>query len=132
MRLVTIDNSYEGQSGAVVGDEILNLSAVKDLRQPTLANWIPNAVLATIQGGREALAVDDDVFERMLDKGRERGMEVRGPVDHGFCRSIYFRDPNGYIVELTADTGVHQEIMNPALSKPHEALSRWQTAKAHR
>ena len=79
-----------------------------------------------------ALAVDNDVFEHMLDKGRERGMEVRGPVDHGFCRSIYFRDPNGYIVELTADTGVHQEIMDPALSKPHEALARWQTAKADR
>jgi len=27
---------------------------------------------------------------------------------------------------------VHQEIMNPALSKPYEALARWQTAKAHR
>jgi hypothetical protein len=33
---------------------------------------------------------------------------------------------------LTADTGVHREIMNPVLSKPHEALARWQTAKAHR
>jgi hypothetical protein len=28
------------------------------------------------------------------------------------------------------DGGVHQEIMDPALSKPHEALARWQTAKA--
>ena len=52
-----------------------------------------------------------------------------GPVDHGFCRSIYFRDPNGYIVELTADTGVHQEIMDPAQSKPHEVLTRWQAEK---
>jgi catechol-2,3-dioxygenase len=57
---------------------------------------------------------------------------VRGPVDHGFCRSIYFRDPNGYVVELTADTGVHQEIMDPAVSKPHEALARWQATKSHR
>jgi catechol 2,3-dioxygenase-like lactoylglutathione lyase family enzyme len=79
-----------------------------------------------------ALAVDNDVFERMLEKGRDRGMEVRGPVDHGFCRSIYFRDPNGYIVELTADTGIHQEMIDPALSKPHEALARWQMAKSHR
>jgi catechol 2,3-dioxygenase-like lactoylglutathione lyase family enzyme len=79
-----------------------------------------------------ALAVDDAVFERMLDKGRERGMEVRGPVDHGFCRSIYFRDPNGYIVELTADTGEHREMIDPALSKPHAALARWQAAKSRR
>lgn len=79
-----------------------------------------------------ALGVDNEVFDRMLEKGRTRGIEVRGAVDHGFCRSIYFRDPNGYIVELTADTGVHQEMIDPALSKPHEALARWQTAKSHR
>ena len=42
----------------------------------------------------------------------------------------HFRDPNGYIVELTASTGVHQEMMDPALSKPHDALARWQAAKA--
>ena len=76
-----------------------------------------------------ALGVDNDVFERMLQKGRARAIEVRGPVDHGFCRSIYFRDPNGYIVELTADTGILQEIMDPAQSKPHEALTRWQAEK---
>ena len=76
-----------------------------------------------------ALGVDDDVFDRMLAKGKAEGIEVRGPVDHGFCRSIYFRDPNGYIVELTADTGTHPEIMDPAQSKPHEALARWQAAK---
>jgi catechol 2,3-dioxygenase-like lactoylglutathione lyase family enzyme len=79
-----------------------------------------------------ALAVDNDVFDRMLEKGRAWEIEVRGPVDHGFCRSIYFRDPNGYIVELTADTGVHQEMMDPALSKPHEALARWQATKSDR
>lgn len=76
-----------------------------------------------------ALGVDNDVFDRMLEKGRTRGIEVRGPVDHGFCRSIYFRDPNGYVVELTADTDVHQEMMDPAQSKPHEALARWQASK---
>jgi catechol 2,3-dioxygenase-like lactoylglutathione lyase family enzyme len=79
-----------------------------------------------------ALAVDNDVFDRMLEKGRSSGIEVRGPVDHRFCRSIYFRDPNGYVVELTADTGVHQEMMDPAVSKPHEALARWQATKSPR
>ncbi|HTV88891.1 MAG TPA: VOC family protein [Stellaceae bacterium] len=76
-----------------------------------------------------ALGVDYGHFEAMLAKGRAEGREVRGPVDHGFVRSIYFRDPNGYIVELTTSTGVHQEIMDPALSKPHEALARWQETK---
>jgi catechol 2,3-dioxygenase-like lactoylglutathione lyase family enzyme len=76
-----------------------------------------------------ALGVDNDVFEAMLAKAQAEGREVRGPVDHGFCRSLYLRDPNGYIVELTADTGTHQEMMDPALSKPHESLARWQAAK---
>jgi len=77
-----------------------------------------------------ALGVDNDHFDAMLEKGKAQGIEVRGPVDHGFVRSIYFRDPNGYVVELTASTGVHQEMMIPELSKPHEALDRWQAAKA--
>ena len=72
-----------------------------------------------------ALGVENDVFDRMLQKGQAQGIEVRGPVDHGFVRSIYFRDPNGYVVELTASTGVH-----PAQSKPHDALARWQAAKS--
>src|SRR5437764_12972474 len=49
-----------------------------------------------------ALGVENDVFDRMLAKGKAEGIEVRGPVDHGFVRSIYFRDPNGYVIELTA------------------------------
>ena len=76
-----------------------------------------------------ALCVEPDVFDRMLDKARGGGVEVRGPVDHGFCRSIYMRDPNGYVVELTASTGVQQEIMDPVISKPHETLARWQAGK---
>jgi catechol 2,3-dioxygenase-like lactoylglutathione lyase family enzyme len=77
-----------------------------------------------------ALGVEPDAFERMLEKARSEGVEVRGPVDHGFVRSIYMRDPNGYVVELTASTGVRQEIMDPAISKPREALTRWQATKA--
>jgi catechol 2,3-dioxygenase-like lactoylglutathione lyase family enzyme len=76
-----------------------------------------------------ALGVEPDTFDRMLDKGKAEGREVRGPVDHGFVRSIYFRDPNGYVIELTASTGRHGEMMDPAISKPHDALERWQAAK---
>jgi catechol 2,3-dioxygenase-like lactoylglutathione lyase family enzyme len=64
-----------------------------------------------------ALGVEPDVFDRMLDKARREEIEVRGPVDHGFCRSIYMRDPNGYVVELTTSTGVQQEIMDPFFAR---------------
>jgi catechol 2,3-dioxygenase-like lactoylglutathione lyase family enzyme len=76
-----------------------------------------------------ALGVETELFDRMLAKGKAQGIEVRGPVDHGFVRSIYFRDPNGYVVELTASTGVHQEMMDPVVSIPHESLARWQAGK---
>jgi catechol 2,3-dioxygenase-like lactoylglutathione lyase family enzyme len=76
-----------------------------------------------------ALGVDPATFESTLQKGRDQGREVRGPVDHGFCRSIYFRDPNGYVIELTADTGTHREMIDPALSRPHAALAEWQRTK---
>jgi len=78
-----------------------------------------------------ALGVEPEIFEAMLDKAKAEGREVRGPVDHRFVRSIYFRDPNGYVIELTASTGKHGEIMDPAISKPHKALAHWQATKSH-
>jgi catechol 2,3-dioxygenase-like lactoylglutathione lyase family enzyme len=76
-----------------------------------------------------ALGVEPKAFDEMLDKAKAAGREAHGPIDHGFCRSIYFRDPNGYVIELTANTGVQGEIMDPAQSKPHQALARWQAEK---
>jgi catechol 2,3-dioxygenase-like lactoylglutathione lyase family enzyme len=73
-----------------------------------------------------ALEVEPDALDRMFAKGKAEGREVRGVSDHKFIRSIYFRDPNGYVVELTASTGRNREMMDPALSKPHEELARWQ------
>jgi hypothetical protein len=54
-----------------------------------------------------ALGVEPETFDAMLEKAKAEGREVRGPVDHRFVRSIYFRDPNGYVIELTASTGKH-------------------------
>jgi len=76
-----------------------------------------------------ALEVERPMLERKLAEGKARGIESRGIADHKFINSIYFRDPNGYVIELTADTGKHGEMMDPAISKPHEALGRWQATK---
>jgi hypothetical protein len=64
-----------------------------------------------------ALGVGPETFDAMLEKAKAEGREVRGPVDHRFVRSIYFRDPNGYVIELTASTGKHGEIMDPAIAR---------------
>jgi catechol 2,3-dioxygenase-like lactoylglutathione lyase family enzyme len=77
-----------------------------------------------------ALEVDPDTLERMLAAGRERGIETRGVADHGFIRSIYFRDPNGYVIELTARTGGEDGRMDPRTNGARARLDRWQREKA--
>ena len=49
-----------------------------------------------------ALEVDAAELEARFEQGRALGIETRGIADHGFIRSIYLRDPNGYVVELSA------------------------------
>src|SRR3954464_5552961 len=56
-----------------------------------------------------ALEVPYDVLEPMLEKGRKAGIEARGISDHGFIHSIYFRDPSGYVIELTARLANHEQ-----------------------
>jgi len=56
-----------------------------------------------------AFKVDDEAeLEARREYLESRGVRVRGPVDHGWCRSIYFRDPNFLQLEyccLTAELG---------------------------
>ena len=77
-----------------------------------------------------ALEVAPPVLEEMMAKGKRLGMETRGVSDHHFVRSIYFRDPNGYVIELTAKTRVHDEAMDPSANEARAILDRWQAAKA--
>lgn len=76
-----------------------------------------------------ALEVDADVLERKLADGKARGIESRGVIDHGFIHSIYFRDPNGYVIELTAKTPRHDAEMDPAKNGARAKLDNWQTSK---
>ena len=76
-----------------------------------------------------ALEVDSDALGEMLTKGKAAGIETRGISDHGFIQSIYFRDPNGYVIELTARMPNHDKAMDPARNGAREKLDRWTAAK---
>jgi catechol 2,3-dioxygenase-like lactoylglutathione lyase family enzyme len=78
-----------------------------------------------------ALEVAPESLEPMLEKGRKLGIECRGPADHGMIESIYFRDPNGYAIELCAKRANHDSVMDPATNGAREALHDWTAAKAH-
>ncbi len=79
-----------------------------------------------------ALEVEHSVLEPMLEKGRAAGIESRGIADHRFIQSIYFRDPNGYVIELTARMPNHDAEMNPATNGARDILDRWQANKEAR
>lgn len=72
-----------------------------------------------------ALEVDAGTLRALLAKGRAEGVETRGVSDHGFIDSIYFRDPNGYVVELCARRAGHDEAMDPARNGARKVLDRW-------
>lgn len=79
-----------------------------------------------------ALEVPRDRLEPMLAKGRSAGIESRGVADHEFIESIYFRDPNGYVIELTARRNDHDVRMDPVHNDARARLEAWQTAKRRR
>ena len=76
-----------------------------------------------------ALEVDERTLKDMFAKGKAAGIETRGVSDHGFIHSIYFRDPNGYVIELTAKMPGHDQAMDPATNGARERLARWTAAK---
>lgn len=76
-----------------------------------------------------ALEVDRPTLEAMFAKGKSAGVETRGVSDHGFLDSIYFRDPNGYVIELTCKKPGHDEALDPARNGARAKLDAWQKAK---
>jgi catechol-2,3-dioxygenase len=74
--------------------------------------------------------VEEKELEPMMAKGKARGIETRGVSNHGFIRSIYFRDPSGYVIELTARAAGHDEATDPRRNSARAKLERWQAAKA--
>jgi catechol 2,3-dioxygenase-like lactoylglutathione lyase family enzyme len=77
-----------------------------------------------------ALEVGRGELEAMLEKGQRAGIETRGISDHGFIDSIYFRDPNGYVIELTAKRENHERAMDPSANQARRILHDWQRDKA--
>ena len=71
-----------------------------------------------------ALEVDSDTLHLMFEKGKAAGIETRGISDHQFINSIYFRDPNGYVIELTAKKDDHDNVVGTE-DEARKALNHW-------
>jgi len=63
-------------------------------------------------GTMQHIALNVDSEEELLalrDRIRDRGVNVMGPLDHGFCMSIYFAGPEGLNLEIsTSATGIDE------------------------
>jgi catechol 2,3-dioxygenase-like lactoylglutathione lyase family enzyme len=57
----------------------------------------------------------------------EKGVDVLGPVDHKIIYSIYFHDPNGLRLEITAAL---DPTWNDRGEQAYASLEEWQRAKA--
>ena len=77
-----------------------------------------------------ALEVSYEHMLTMKKKGEELRMPVRGVSDHHFIDSIYFREPNGYVIELTAPRPNHDEATDAAKNKARAKRDQWQRDKA--
>jgi catechol-2,3-dioxygenase len=77
-----------------------------------------------------ALEVGAEDLQQMLAKGRKLNIEVRGPSDHGMIDAIYFRDPNGYVIELCAKRADHDALMDPVRNGAREKLLRRTASKS--
>jgi len=74
-----------------------------------------------------ALEVERSQLEPLLQRGKAAGVDTRGIADHTFIDSIYFRDPNGYVIELTAKRPNHDTTLSPADAR--HMLDGWQASK---
>jgi catechol 2,3-dioxygenase-like lactoylglutathione lyase family enzyme len=79
-----------------------------------------------------AVEVSYEDLHRMLEKGKQAGIETRGISDHELIDSIYFRDPNGYVIELTAKRLDHDQAIEKARAGAHAQLGLWQKEKVGR
>jgi catechol 2,3-dioxygenase-like lactoylglutathione lyase family enzyme len=77
-----------------------------------------------------ALEVTFDDLGGVMAKAKAAGVEVRGIADHHIIDSNYLRDPNGYVIELTAKRPDHDSQMDPSRNNARGNLESWQREKA--
>jgi glyoxylase I family protein len=87
---------------------------------PNTPNWVNHL----------ALRVDTvDELERVKARLQREGIEVVGVTDHHIFKSIYFFDPNGIRLELTAQLASEMQMLEESKSA-HARLAEWTARKA--
>jgi catechol-2,3-dioxygenase len=91
--------------------------------------WLPNARFASAPDTPCSWLPD----ELLLSKAgwQDKFADVEGGIsDHEFIDPICFRDPNGYVIELTAKRPEHDAHVAQATRSARTELDTWQSEKA--
>lgn len=71
-----------------------------------------NGAAAPVRAGTmQHVALHVDTLDELLairDRLRDRGVQVLGPLDHGFIQSMYFEGPEGLNLEVACGAGIDE------------------------
>ena len=73
-------------------------------------------------------AADEAAMRDWQSRLNAAGVPCFGPIDHGFVKSVYFSDPNGLPLEITARVAAHDAIMADEAAHARAVVAGW-TAK---
>ena len=71
-----------------------------------------------------ALAATDELQAEVTERAKRAGLET-AVIDHGYCRSLYVRDPDGLTVELAVDHADAVAAAPELRRRAHQELTRW-------
>lgn len=71
-----------------------------------------------------ALKVEQSTQDEIKERLEAAGLE-NFSINHGYCDSLYVRDPNNFIVEFTVDPENVDEISASMAKTAHDDLRRW-------
>ena len=71
-----------------------------------------------------ALKVDRKTFDE-IDRRLDAAKILRSQTDHGYCRSLYVKSPDGLRVEFTVDAADVDRINTIRRADAHSELKRW-------
>lgn len=81
--------------------------AIKDIPRKIGSTHAGNPGAPVAGGAMQHLALNVDSLDDLLamrDRIRAHGVNVFGPIDHGFCQSIYFAGPEDLSLEISTST----------------------------
>ncbi|MSR14542.1 MAG: VOC family protein [Gammaproteobacteria bacterium] len=95
---------------------------VKDIPTQFGISHAGNPVKPCAPGVMQHLAFNvdtEDELHAMRDRIRAKGVRVLGPLDHGFCKSIYFGGPENLVLEVsTSRAAINAEAwIDPEVAK---------------